>query len=126
MQFQKHFTLKEARALLPQLRQIFRDVHRRRDRIREADEKLGNLLQKTHDHLGGPIVNGLLRDLLQMNAQLQRIQKLGVVVKDLDRGLLDFPAVRESREVFLCWELEEDDIEFWHDLDTGYGGRERL
>ena len=126
MQFQKHFTLEEARALLPQLRQIFRDVHRRRDRIREADEKLGNLLQKTHDDLGGPIVNGLLRDLLQMNAQLQRIQKLGVVVKDLDRGLLDFPAVRDSREVFLCWELEEDDIEFWHDLDTGYAGRERL
>ena len=126
MQFQKHFTLEEARALLPQLRQIFRDVHRRRDRIREADEKLGNLLQKTHDDLGGPTVNGLLRDLLQMNAQLQRIQKLGVVVKDLDRGLIDFPAILGGKEVFLCWEKDEQDIDFWHDLQSGYAGRARL
>jgi hypothetical protein len=49
-----------------------------------------------------------------------------VVIKDFDRGLVDFPHLREGREVFLCWELDEDDIEFWHDLDTGYSGRERL
>ena len=126
MQFQKHFTLAEARALLPQLRQIFRDIHRRRDRIRAADEKLGKLFEETGSDLGGPVVNGLLTDLLEMNAQLHRIRKLGVTVKDLERGLLDFPAIRDGREVFLCWELEEDDIEFWHDLDTGYAGRERL
>jgi hypothetical protein len=126
MQFQKHFTLEEARALLPHLRQIFRDVHRRRDRIREADEKLGKLLQEMHCDLGGSTVNALLMDLLQMNAQVQRIHKLGVQVKDLDRGLLDFPSIRKGREIFLCWELDEDDIEFWHDIDTGYAGRERL
>ena len=126
MQYRKHFTLEEARALLPHLRRIFEDVHRCRDQIREVDEKLGNLLKKTGTDLGGRSVNGLLQDLLQMNAQLQRIHKMGVVVKDLDRGLLDFPSLRDGREVFLCWELDENDIEFWHDLDTGYAGRERL
>ena len=126
MQYRKHFTLEEARALLPHLRRIFEDVHRRRDQIREVDEKLGNLLKKTGTDLGGRSVNSLLQDLLQMNAQLQRIHKMGVVVKDLDRGLLDFPSLRDGREVFLCWELDENDIEFWHDLDAGYAGRERL
>jgi hypothetical protein len=126
MQFQKHFTLGEARTLLPHLRQIFQDIHRRRDRIRDCDDKLAKLLRQTGNDLGGRMVNGLLMDLLQMNGQLQRIQKMGVIVKDLERGLLDFPSVRDGREVFLCWELDENDIEFWHDLDAGYAGRERL
>ena len=126
MQYQKHFTLEEARALLPQLRRIFADAQRRRQRVAEADEKLGKIVRDTGNDLGGPNVSGMMMDLLQMNAQMQRVQKLGVVVKDFERGLLDFPHLREGREVFLCWELDEDDIEFWHDLDTGYGGRERL
>ena len=126
MRFQKHFTVEEARALLPELRQIFKDAHVRHQRVREADTKLGELQKKTGDDLGGPQVSGMFHDLLQMNAQLRRLEKLGVQVKEFDRGLIDFPHLREGREVFLCWELDEDDIEFWHDLDTGYAGRERL
>lgn len=124
--FQKHFTLEEARALLPQLRQIFRDAQVRHKRVREADDKLGEILKKSGADLGGPVVSSMFLDLLQLNGQIQRLGKLGVHVKDLDRGLLDFPHLRDGREVFLCWELEEDDIEFWHDIDTGYAGRERL
>jgi hypothetical protein len=51
---------------------------------------------------------------------------MGVQIKDFDRGLVDFPHLRDGREVFLCWELDEDDIAFWHDIDGGYAGRERL
>jgi hypothetical protein len=57
---------------------------------------------------------------------LQEFRRRQIQVKDLRRGLLDFPALRDGREVFLCWEKDEEDIEFWHDLETGYGGRERL
>ncbi|MFO1512143.1 MAG: DUF2203 family protein [Verrucomicrobiota bacterium] len=49
-----------------------------------------------------------------------------IQIKDLERGLLDFPAIIGGKEVFLCWEQDEDAVEFWHDLDTGYSGRERL
>jgi hypothetical protein len=124
--FQKHFTLAEARALLPELRQLFRDIHRRRDAVRQADEKLRQQLTQTGGDLGGKMVTGLLLDLLQLNRQLRHLQALGILVKDFDRGLVDFPHLREGREVFLCWELDEDDIEFWHDVDAGYAGRERL
>jgi hypothetical protein len=125
-QFQKHFTLREAQMLLPELRRIFKDAHARRERARRADEKLGDLLRKTGTDVGGAPLNELLLDLQQMNAQLERVQKLGVQLKDLERGLVDFPHIRDGREVFLCWELDEDDIEFWHEIDTGYAGRERL
>jgi hypothetical protein len=76
--------------------------------------------------LGGKDVSSMMMDLLQVNVQVRRIQEMGVVIKDFDRGLVDFPHLRQGREVFLCWELEEDDIEFWHDIETGYSGRERL
>lgn len=125
-QFQKHFTLDEARALLPQLRRIFRDAHRRRDLVRKTDAELGQKLAQTGTDVGGEKVSGLVMDMLQLNLQLQRIQEMGVQIKDFDRGLVDFPHLRDDREVFLCWELDEDDIEFWHDLDSGYAGRERL
>ncbi len=124
--FAKHFSLAEARALLPELRQMFRDIHRRRDAVRQADEQLRERLKATGGDLGGKAVTALLLDWLQMNQQLRRVQSLGIQIKDFDRGLVDFPHLREGREVFLCWELDEDDIEFWHDVDTGYAGRERL
>lgn len=126
MQFPKHFTLEEARAAMPELRRIFKDAHARRERARRADDKLGALLRKTGADVGGPVLSELLLDLQQMNAQIERVNKMGVQVKDFERGLLDFPHIRDNREVFLCWELEEDDIEFWHDIDSGYAGRERL
>ncbi len=126
MQFRKHFTLKQARALLPKLRQILRDAQKRSQLAAHADEELGVLLAQRHADLGGPLVASLLMDLAQMNAQLRAVAALGVQIKDLDRGLIDFPHLRDGREVFLCWELDEDDIEFWHDLDAGYAGREKL
>jgi len=57
---------------------------------------------------------------------LLEFQRREIQIKDLDRGLIDFPAVIGGREVFLCWEQGEADIEFFHDLDAGYAGRERL
>jgi hypothetical protein len=125
-QYARHFTIEEARAALPLLRTTFTDIHFHRDRMHAADEKLGHTLQKTGADIGGALVASMLRDLVQMNDRLQRLSNLGVVVKDIDRGLVDFPHLRDGHEVFLCWELDEDDIEFWHQLDTGYAGRERI
>lgn len=125
-QFKKHFTVKEARAMLPLLRSIFQDAHHRRKRAKESERELSSLLTETASDLGGEKVAGLLMDLVQLNTQLQRLHKLGIQVKDFDRGLIDFPHLRDGREVLLCWELDEADIEFWHDVDAGYAGRERL
>jgi hypothetical protein len=54
---------------------------------------------------------------------LEQIQSLGVIVKDLDSGLVDFPSVREGEDVLLCWQLGEDEVAFWHGYDDGYAGR---
>jgi hypothetical protein len=57
---------------------------------------------------------------------IDRIQELGVLVKDLDSGLVDFPALREGLEVLLCWKLGEDEIRYWHGLEEGFAGRKEL
>jgi hypothetical protein len=76
--------------------------------------------------LGGEAVNLWLRIYADVRETLSEFQKREIQIKDLDRGLIDFPAFVAGKEVFLCWELDEEDIEFWHDLDTGYAGREPL
>ena len=57
---------------------------------------------------------------------MREFQSREIQIKDLERGLIDFPAIRGGREIFLCWEKDEEDIEYWHELDTGFAGREKL
>jgi hypothetical protein len=78
------------------------------------------------DDLGGELVNKYVKTLAAIKDVLLRFKKREIQIKDLDRGLVDFPAFVGGREVFLCWERGEEDIEFWHDLASGYAGRERL
>jgi len=76
--------------------------------------------------LGGELVNAWARTLVDLEAVFREFQRREIQVKDVMRGLVDFPAIIGGKEVFLCWEQDEEDIEFWHDLHAGYVGRERL
>ena len=62
----------------------------------------------------------------QMAAAVARIDALGITLRDIERGLIDFPALVDGAEVWLCWQLGEDDVAHWHELDTGFGGRQPL
>jgi hypothetical protein len=63
---------------------------------------------------------------MKMRAALIELREMEVVLRDLDRGLVDFPALRDGREIYLCWLEGEDEIAYWHDPDTGFAGREPL
>ena len=63
---------------------------------------------------------------LSMRSALIELREMEIVLRDLDRGLVDFPSLRDGREVYLCWEEGEDEIGFWHEPDAGYGGRQAL
>ena len=124
-QFSKHYTRDEARALLPQIRQWLKDLDRCRVQLEKYDKRLTSLMEPGRD-AGGDVVNGWVRALAEIQSRLGEFQSREIFIKDIQRGLLDFPAIIGGREVFLCWEKDEEDIEFWHDLDAGYAGRERL
>ncbi len=125
MQFEKHYTREQARALLPQIRQWLKNLVQWRADLEKAEERLTALATPGRD-LGGDLVNQWVRLLAGIQEILLEFYRREIQIKDLDRGLIDFPALLAGREVFLCWEQSEDDIEFWHSLDTGYAGRVRL
>ena len=123
--FKKHYSRDEARALLPQIRQWLKQLSTARQRFGRLDQRLAGLLAGGQD-TGGETVNQWVKVLADIKVNLREFQKREIQIKDFDRGLVDFPAILDGKEVFLCWEQDEQDIEFWHDLNSGYAGRERL
>lgn len=123
--FTKHYTRDEAQALLPQVRQWLDQLRHWREQIDKADRRLSHLMSSGAD-AGGRTVNDWARHLTEMRAVLIEFERRQVQIKDLERGLVDFPAILGGREVFLCWEQDDGNVEYWHDLDSGYTSRERL
>ena len=122
---ERHYTVEQANAAIGW-------VTERIERLRSAreglnDEEARAALQDAGPTNGGGEPGRVVSDaFLEMRNALVELQAMEVVLRDLDRGLVDFPSIRDGREVFLCWEEGEDEIGFWHDLDAGYGGRQPL
>jgi hypothetical protein len=124
-QFTKHYTREEARALLPEIRIWLAALAEKHQVLVSLDEEMRERLADGAD-LGGKSVNLWVRAIAAVKDLLGEFQQREIQIKDLDRGLIDFPTFIGGKEVFLCWEKDEEDIEFWHDLTSGYSGRERL
>ncbi len=125
MQFRNHFTRDEARALIPQIRVWLEKLNESRRLLRQTDQRITQLLA-TGDDVGGELANTQVKILAKIKSLLREFEQREIQIKDLERGLIDFPAIIGGKEVFFCWESDDDDIEFWHDLDSGYAGREKL
>jgi hypothetical protein len=123
--FHKHYTLEEARKLLPKIRKWLAEIRRLTQELQQLDKRLAQLVSTGAD-AGGESVHRQLRLRTELSDTFQEFEARQIQVKDLERGLVDFPAIIAGREAFLCWEEDEEDIEFWHDLDTGYAGRSPL
>ena len=124
----KLFTIDEANALLPSVREILRKIQRSRrclSRYREAAKQAADGAEQGG---GGMEGGGLYATILtNFTEEIAELDTLGVQLKDFDRGLVDFPSLREGRVVLLCWQLGEgDELEWWHDMDAGFGGRTPL
>jgi len=124
-QFSKHYTREEATALLPQIREWLQQLDVLRASLRKHDQRVESLLDAGTDR-GGPTVNDWVRTMADIQHVLEEFRRRGIFIKDPERGLIDFPALIGGREVFLCWQSGEGDVEYWHDLEAGYGGREPL
>jgi len=123
--FKHHYTIAEARELLPKVSQWLVKARKAREDYLRLEDRVGGLLRGGAD-VGGDLANRWVRALADLRDILREFHSREIEVKDLDRGLVDFPGIVGGKEVFLCWEEGEEDIEFWHDLESGYAGRTRL
>jgi hypothetical protein len=124
----KLFTIPEANALLPDVRTIvgrIQQAHRRVSRYRDEVKKAAEAAEQG----GGGISTGgaYVKALTELTAPISELESLGVQLKDFERGLVDFPSLRDGRVVLLCWQMGEgDELEWWHDVDAGFAGRTPL
>jgi hypothetical protein len=127
----RYFTLAEARAALPVVGRSIREAVQAKAHYMEAEQAIQNLAQRILMR-GGLNVDTAAAEAWKAqydsNAQtlknsMERIEDMGVLVKDLDIGLVDFPTLFRGEEVYLCWRMDEDDIDHWHGVNEGFSGR---
>lgn len=124
----KIFTVQEANALLPDVREIVGKISRAHQKVSRYREDVREAA-KAAERGGGGFSNGVgyASVLIQLTDQLAKLDLMGVQLKDFERGLVDFPSLRDGRVVLLCWQLGEgDELEWWHDVDAGFAGRTPL
>jgi hypothetical protein len=130
---ERHFTPEEANALLEEVRPIAEKLVAHRRAMAVAATKQARLVQRIAGNGGDfdPQEPRTIEEQFKREGQavagcVEQLERLGVLVKDLDRGLVDFPALRGGEEVLLCWEVGEDEIAYWHGVDEGFAGRKPL
>jgi hypothetical protein len=129
-----HFTLSDAKALLPVVGRLLRESVQAKGRYEEAEAYLHDLSQRIMMRGGMSIDTAAAEswksqrdaNAHSLKNSLEKIEELGVQVKDLDIGLVDFPTLYRGEEVYICWRLDEDDIEFWHGVHEGFAGRKEI
>lgn len=128
----RRFSREEADALLPEIAPRLlqlRDLKRQNDETRSAVNDLQSTLKSNGNSLDvdmARLSRALLSTGTAINGLIERVTSLGVEVKDLEMGLVDFRGEREGREIYLCWKLGEERVAFWHELNTGYSSRQPL
>ncbi|MCB8984054.1 MAG: DUF2203 domain-containing protein [Ardenticatenaceae bacterium] len=122
----KYFTVDEANALLPQIEPIMARLLEKRARAVEMYQQIEPLLADLHLDIGGPTPTQMALDFVEIGQLIQQLQAMGCVVKDINVGLLDFLCDRDGRDVYLCWRYGEPEISFYHDLHTGFNGRQSV
>jgi hypothetical protein len=124
----KLFTVEEANSLLPNVRPIVHKIQRAHRRL-ITHQVAAKRAAEGAESGGGGIKNGAryAQLLIDLSASAGQLETLGIQLKDYGHGLIDFPSMREGRIVLLCWKADEgDSIEWWHDVEAGFTGRQPL
>lgn len=128
----RHFTVDEANALLPMLNAVLQDLQGIQERLREAVEAVRQFemtaIQNGHGEHAAVFRPEHNLETIQeeMQQRLRYLQGVGVQLKDIQNGVIDFPSRREGRDVYLCWHLGEERVAYWHEISAGFQGRQPL
>ena len=120
------FTIGEANNLVPDLEDLLREVQQ----MRRFVLKIRPEIHKAREHIkangGSSLGPSYLKALEYIMKRVEKIQQMGVIIKDLEKGLCDFPFMLDGRMVYLCWKLGEAEVGWWHETDTGFSNRQPI
>lgn len=127
----KYFSLQQADRILPEVEPVLLSLRDLQTRALQTKERVDLLWQRLEagervlDEIAS-VQSRLDADVVEMRSLVERLETLGVILRDVGMGLIDFPAIVVETEFYLCWRLGEDSIQFWHGVDEGFGGRKPL
>ena len=122
----KYFTVEEANAVLPKVRGLVEEMFVIRQAALARRLDLQPVIESAVGNGGSRKAGELLEIYEQFEQVVGKLHQLGCELKGLEQGLVDFPALRHGRKVYLCWQYNEPEVAFWHDIDAGFAGRQPL
>jgi hypothetical protein len=122
----RYFTLAEADATLQLIRPWIEEAIRIRDEVIARQPEIWPVIERALGNGGNAAISKVFFDFNRLDDLIHRIQETGAIVKDISIGLVDFPSLRQGREVYLCWKYGEERIQFWHEVQAGFAGRQPI
>jgi hypothetical protein len=122
----RYFTVEEANAALTLIRPMMDEIQLIRLEILKNQPEAWPVIEKAAGNGGSRAASLLAQNFEQLDTLVHQILNTGAILKDINTGLLDFPSLRDDHEVYLCWRYGEERIEYWHEIDAGFAGREPL
>lgn len=123
---EKLFTLEEANSLIPKLRPLIKKVTLESNALLSLQEEIKKARSKANYGGGSYQGTAYLDHLAALTTAVNEVEKTGVLVKDYRTGLCDFPHLKEGRVIYLCWKMDEKEVNYWHEIDSGFAGRQPL
>ena len=122
----RYFTVEQANTTLMHIRPLMDEVQHIRAEILHSQPEVWPVIEKAAGNGGSRAASQMAQSFERLDKLVHQILETGAILKDINSGLLDFPSLRDGREVYLCWRYGEEQIEYWHDIDAGFAGREPL
>lgn len=122
----EYFSLEKANEVLVEIRPMIAELLELRGEILEKQPQAWPVIEKSAGNGGGKIASDLVRSFNRIDVLVRAITATGAILKDVNSGLVDFLAVRDGREVYLCWRFGEPEIQYWHDIEAGFAGRQPI
>lgn len=122
----RYFTVEEANSLIGEIEPLMNQLLDRRAKVVESRHDVADMLGSQSSDVGGRAASELVQDFIAIEQIARKIRSYGCILKDLNVGLVDFLAQRDGREVYLCWRFGEPRVDYYHELHTGFRGRQHL
>ena len=122
----RHFTLAQANAIVTAIRPLVAEMLEIRQVILSREPQVWPVFEKAAGNGGNTAASQVALEFQRLDTLVREIHRTGAILKDINTGLIDFLALREGREIYLCWQYGEDQIVYWHEVDAGFAGRQPL
>ncbi len=122
----RYFSLEEANAAIEIIRPLMQEILTIRDRVLAHQPEIWPAIERSAGNGGNATLSKIATDFGRLDDLLHQVLATGAQIKDINTGLLDFPAWRHDHTVYLCWKYGEAKIEFWHEIEAGFAGRQPI